>query len=97
MEGGEEEEGGGVCGVPSLGLVPDLRLCLLLAGCRLRFWFWQPRDVKHEADAQVELSEDRPQLGDQVELHDLTQKRVVPGRMHLELWKETERVRHTCL
>ncbi len=41
--------------------------------------------MKHEADAQVELSQNGPELGDQVELHDLTQQRVVSGRMSLEL------------
>ena len=79
------------CGAASLGLLPsllrDLRVNLLRGMFRLRLWFGlrQLCDVKHEADAQVELSQDGPELGDQVKLHDLTQQRVVPGCMSLEL------------
>lgn len=41
--------------------------------------------MKHQANTQVEPSQNSPQLWDQVELHDLTKQRVVPGRMSLEL------------
>lgn len=78
-----------VCGAASLGLLPgllpDLCVGLLLSSCRLRLGLGQLCDVKHEADAQVELSQDSPELGDQVKLHDLAQQRVVPGRVGLEL------------
>ncbi len=70
--------------------------------CRLRVWFGlrQLCDVKDEADAQVELSQNSPQLRDQVKLHDLAQQRVIPGRMSLELKMERgeterEKVRET--
>lgn len=43
------------------------------------------------ADAQEEAPEDGPQLGDQVELHHLTQVGVVAGSMGLELEKEKVR------
>ena len=80
-----------ICGAASLGLLPsllrDLRVGLLLDTFWLRLWFGlrQLCNAKHEADAQVELSQDGPELRDQVELHDLAQQRVVPGCMGLEL------------
>lgn len=42
-------------------------------------------DVKDEADAQVELSQDGAQLRDQVELHDLAQQGVVSRGVSPEL------------
>lgn len=77
-----------VRGAASLGLLHNLAVRLLLNVRRLRPG--QLCDVKHEADAQEELFENGPQLGDQVELHDLTQQVVVSGRVHLELWDETD-------
>lgn len=44
-------------------------------------------DVERQPDAQEELAQHRPQLGDQVELHDLTQVRVVRGSVGPELAK----------
>lgn len=44
-------------------------------------------DVEHHPDAQEELAQHRAQLGDQVELHDLTQVRVVGGSVCPELAK----------
>lgn len=65
-----------------------LQLCVGLplgAGRPVRFGLWQLRDVKHCADAQVKLSQNSPQLGYEVQLHDLAQQRVVSGCMRLEL------------
>lgn len=42
-------------------------------------------DVEHHPDAQEELAQHRAQLGDQVELHDLTQVRVIRGGVCPEL------------
>lgn len=71
------------------GLLPDLWVCFRLdpapPGPRVRLGPGQLRDVKDDADAQVELPQNGSQLGDQVELHDLTQERVVPGCVGLEL------------
>lgn len=58
----------------------------------LSLMHWRVSDVEHEADAQKELPQDGSQLRDQVELHDLTQQRVVTGCMGLELSTNT----HTC-
>lgn len=44
-------------------------------------------DVEHHPYAQEELAQHRPQLGDQVELHDLTQVRVIRGSVCPELTK----------
>lgn len=57
----------------SLRFLPQLCIGLpLYAGrSKVLFGLWQLCDVKHLSDAQVELSQDGPQLGDQVELHDL--------------------------
>lgn len=66
-----------------------LQLCiglpLYVGRSKVLFGLWQLRDVKHLSDAQVELSQDGPQLGDKVELHDLAQQRVVSGCMGLKL------------
>lgn len=48
-------------------------------------------DVERQPDAQEELAQHRPQLGDQVELHDLTQVRVVRGSVGPELAKTQKR------
>lgn len=71
----------------SLRLLPQLCIGLLLNAGRSKVLFdlWQLCDVKDLADAQVELSQHGPQLGDKVELHDLTQQRVVSGSMGLKL------------
>lgn len=42
-------------------------------------------DVENDADSQIELPEDGPQLWDQIELHDLTQQGVISGRMGFKL------------
>lgn len=49
-------------------------------------------DVEHEPDAQEELPQDGSQLGDQVELHDVTQQRVVTGGVGLELNTHTHTI-----
>lgn len=63
----------------SLRLVylPGLRMGLVLRFGADGFGLGGLRDVKDEADAQVELSQDGAQLRDQVELHDLAQQGVV--------------------
>ena len=45
----------------------------------------QLSDVENDADSQIELPEDGPQLWDQIELHDLTQQGVISGRMGFKL------------
>lgn len=65
-----------------------LQLCVGLpldAGRPVRFGLRQLCDVKHCADAQVKLSQNSPQLRYKVQLHDLTQQRVVSGCVGLEL------------
>lgn len=78
-------------------LRPIVQLCLGLL--LVPFGLWQLCDVKHCADAQVELSQNSPQLGDKVELHDLAQHRVVSGCMglKLEVGEETVRQRRMTL
>lgn len=95
--GGEEDYGcetGKMCLIgagASLGLLPGLlrHLCRLRLSWLRLYGLWsglgQLCDVEDQADPQVELSEDGAQLRDEVELHDLTQQGVVPGRMGLEL------------
>lgn len=83
-------------------LRPILQLCVslpLAAGRPVRFGFWQLCDVKHCADAQVKLSQNSPQLGDEVKLHDLAQQRVVSGCVGLKLGvgEETGRRRQITL
>lgn len=73
-------------------LRPVLQLCVGLPP--VRFSLWQLCDVKHCADAQVKLSQNSPQLGDKVELHDLAQHGVVSGCMGLKL-EEGEENRKT--
>lgn len=53
------------------------QLCVLLRGA----------DVEDQPDAQEELAQHGAQLGDQLELHHLTQVRVVGGGMCPELAK----------
>lgn len=67
-----------------LGRLLGLRVVL---GLRqgVGFGLGRLRDVKDDADAQVELSQDGAQLRDQVELHDLAQQRVVSGGVSPEL------------
>lgn len=78
-------------------LRPIIQLCVGLL--LVPFSLWQLCDVKHCADAQVELSQNSPQLGDKVELHDLAQHRVVSGCMglKLEVGEETVRQRRMTL
>lgn len=88
-----------VCGAASLGLLPHLCVRLLFCARRLRVWFRlrQLCNVKDDADPQVKLTENSPELGDQIELHDLTQQRVVSRCMSSELkvqvGGETQRAR----
>lgn len=86
----------------SSSLRPILQICvglLLDSGRMVRFGLWQLCDMKHYADAQVKLSQNSPQLGDKVELHDLAQQRVVSGCMglKLEVGEQTGRRRRITL